>query len=114
MRILVLSDVPRKANFLASVLQYIGHAALPVNSLDDAVLHARYFDFDLAVLVLPLTDCHTIGRRLERWVGCSVLALNNREVAEDEGHSWLPSSRSVLNKIGDKLLEHGLRKLSQI
>jgi hypothetical protein len=67
-------------------------------------VHARHFDFDLAVLVLPLADCHTIGRRLEKSVGCSVLALHNREVSEAEGHCWLPSSRRVL----DFLPHHGL------
>jgi hypothetical protein len=66
------------------------------------------------VLVLPLADCHTIGRRLENWIGCSVLALQGGEIAEDEGSCWLPSSRSVLNKISDLLLEKGLQKISKI
>jgi hypothetical protein len=48
-----------------------------------------------------------------RILGCSVVAIHNRELAEDEGH-WLPSSRRVLDKIGDTLLEHGLPKLSKI
>jgi DNA-binding response OmpR family regulator len=80
MRILVLSDGPKKANFVASVLQYVGHSALLADSASDALLHTRYFNFDLAVLVLPLAGCHTIGRCLET-CGCRILALHNGEFA---------------------------------
>ncbi len=49
-----------------------------------------------------------------RILGCSALALHDREVAEDDGSCWLPSSRSVLNKFGDTLLDNGLQEISQI